>query len=251
MNVWAIADIHLSLSCPEKTMEDFGPRWALYMQRIQEHWLDLVQPEDLVLIPGDITWATHLDEALIDLNWIDKLKGHKLMIKGNHDSWWQSIQKLKKALPKSIEVIQNEAWNHKGLSIAGARLWDTTEYSCSSIVTLRPNPKANPKTHVPTPEENDRIYDKELLRLETSLKQMDQNANKKIVMTHYPPLPPDLQSTRAHKLMQSHQVDVCVFGHLHNVLDPHPPPFGVKDSIEYQFVAADYLHFKPKKIFEL
>ncbi|MCH9633959.1 MAG: hypothetical protein S4CHLAM7_06930 [Chlamydiae bacterium] len=248
MNIWALADLHLSLSCPDKTMEVFGETWSKYMERIQENWHRSVQPEDLVLLPGDITWANTLEQATKDLLWIDQLPGKKIMIRGNHDYWWQSLGKVKKILPKSIFAIQNDALNLDNISIGGSRLWDSPDFNSSEIIDFKPNPKANPKTIVPTSEDNEKIFKRELHRLELSLKQMDQNARLKIVMTHYPPITYDLKTTLVHELLLDFKINICVFGHIHNIISTPPPLFGDKDGISYFLVAADYLKFEPLKI---
>lgn len=82
MSIWVLSDLHLAFSVPEKTMEDFGPAWHNYAEKIADNWKKLVSPNDLVLIPGDVCWAKHLEEALIDLKWIDALPGTKLLLRG-------------------------------------------------------------------------------------------------------------------------------------------------------------------------
>lgn len=248
MNIWAIADIHLAISCPDKTMEDFGPQWNHYMDKMAASWKESVNEGDLVLIPGDISWARTLEDAKIDLEWLENLPGKKIMIRGNHDSWWQSKNKVKSILPPSVIALQNDAYSHKGVSIGGARLWDTSEYSNAKIVEYKENPKANPKTPVLTLQECDTLYDKEIHRLKISLDAMDKGAPLKIVLTHYPPLSWDLKSSRVHELLKEYQINICLFGHLHNLIPNPPPLFGEKEGISYQFVAADYLDFKIKKI---
>lgn len=248
MNIWAIADLHLALSCPEKTMEDFGPTWANYIKRIQENWANNVQKDDLVLIAGDITWAYTLEKAQVDLQWIDQLPGTKVMIRGNHDTWWQSLNKVQKILPPSIIALQNDAYNIEGLSIGGSRLWDTLEFNFSDLIELKENPKANPNTPILTEEENERIFSRELHRLELSLKAMNPSAPLKIVMTHYPPISHDLKPSKAHQMLKDYKVDICVFGHVHNITPSSLKLFGKKEGVNYLLTAADYLKFIPLKI---
>ena len=128
MTIWALADLHLSFGVPDKEMDVFGPKWKNHPEKIRANWEKLVKPDDLVLLPGDISWGMHPEEALPDLNWIDSLPGTKVMIRGNHDYWWTSISKVEKVLPKSIHVIQNNIYRWKDVIICGARLWDTEEY---------------------------------------------------------------------------------------------------------------------------
>lgn len=247
-HIWAIADLHLSISCPEKNMENFGDPWANYIERIKENWLTHIGKNDLVLLPGDITWATNLELAKIDLTFLATLPGIKVMIEGNHDYWWRSISQVRKILPKNFYALQNDALNLPGVSIAGSRLWDTNEYNFSELVDFRENPKANLNLVRLTEEENERIYIKELHRLELSLSKMDKEAKLKIAMTHYPPIGNDLKDSRVHKLLLKYDVDICVFGHIHSLHSHLPPLFGVKDGISYQLSAADYLQFIPLKL---
>ena len=249
--IWAMADLHLCIGCTQKTMEVFGPQWSNYIQRIKDNWQELVKPDDIVLVAGDITWALKLEEAKIDLDWIDALPGKKIMIRGNHDYWWKSLTQVQKILPSSIQLIQNNAINLPGVSIAGSRLWDTKEFNCSEIIDFKENPKANPKVKPLTIEENEKIFAKELHRLELSLSQMNVDAPLKIAMTHYPPLSHDLKPSTVHKILQKYNIDICVFGHIHNLKPNNPPIFGEKDGINYLFTAADYLQFFPMKVSKL
>lgn len=229
MKVWAIADLHLAISVPEKKMDIFGSGWTNYMERIESNWRSVICSDDLILLPGDITWAMKLEQAIVDLEWIDQLPGTKVMIRGNHDYWWSSASKVRAALPASIHIIQNDAFEWHEMSIGGARLWDTQEYQFS---------KADP---IPN-EESEKIYERELGRLELSLKAMKHK--KRLVMTHYPPIGPDLKPSRASKLLEHYGVSHCVFGHLH-AITKNDKQWGNKNGIDYHLVAGDYLDFKP------
>ena len=70
MKVFAIGDLHLSFDERiEKPMDVFGPRWINHHQRVKENWEKTVQAEDMVILPGDISWGLRLDEAMEDLAW--------------------------------------------------------------------------------------------------------------------------------------------------------------------------------------
>lgn len=249
MPVWALADLHLSISVPEKDMSFFGPSWNNYQALIQENWIKLIKSDDLVLIPGDITWAMKSEHAKIDLEWIDALPGKKLILKGNHDYWWGSLSKLKTILPPSIHPIQNNVFNWQDISVAGSRLWDTSEYSFGHLIDYKENPRAKTLATEPAdPQEDEKIFQRELLRLETSLKLLSPKAKIRIAMTHYPPINQHLEASRASTLLEKYQVDFCVFGHLHNLKPSLPSLFGVRNGVHYIFCAADYLKFVPIKI---
>lgn len=244
--IWAIGDLHLSFGVTNKSMEVFGPQWKNHAEQIAAHWKSIIHPEDLVLLPGDISWAMRLEEALVDLRWIDALPGTKVMIKGNHDYWWGSLKKLTEALPPSIHAIQNNAFFWKGIAIGGARLWDTPEYSFGSFIKIEENPRANPReTEELVQEElSQKLFDRELERLKLSLSQLDPRAHTRLAMTHYPPISADLQPSRAAQILEQHQIQTCVFGHLHNIKTDQTL-FGERSGIRYLLTSADYIHFQP------
>jgi uncharacterized protein len=246
MNIYAIADLHLAIGDPNKSMEVFGNNWKDYHEKILANWKATISPDDLVLIPGDICWSMHLNEAILDMQWIDALPGKKILIKGNHDYWWSSLSKVKKALPPSIDVIQNNAITVGDISIAGTRLWDSYEYNFNSIIQYQETSLV--KQEKTTKEEEEKIFLREMQRLEMSLSHLDPSSNVKIVMTHYPPIGLDMTSSRASKLLEQYNVDICVFGHLHNV-KKDIKIFGLRNNIKYYFVSSDYLNFSPKQIF--
>jgi len=242
MAIWAIGDLHLAFGAPEKSMEVFGPAWKDYAHRIEKNWREVVQNDDLVLIPGDISWALKLEEALVDLKWIDALPGTKVLLKGNHDYWWPSNKKLSEALPPSIDFVNNNVFNWNDVTIGGSRLWDTEEYSFKDFIEFQKNPLAKPKEVDKAQEQ--KIFERELERLKLSLEKLDDKAQMRIAMTHYPPISADLQGSKASKILEEFRIDVCVFGHLHNVKKERAL-FGEKNHIHYLFTSADYLNFKP------
>lgn len=242
MKIWAIADLHLPFGAPGKSMEAFGPAWEDYTSHIEENWKKVISEKDLVLIAGDISWAMKLEDAMKDLNWIDALPGTKVIIKGNHDYWWPSNKKLMEVLPSSIHFINNTAFTINGVTIGGCRLWDTPEYNFNEIITFQENPLAKEKKI--DLEKNEKIFEKELMRLHLSLNQLDANASYRIAMTHYPPISADLKNSRTSAILEEFKINACIFGHLHNV-KKNKPLFGEKNQVLYLFTSADYLNFEP------
>lgn len=242
MKFWALADLHLNIGVPEKDMQVFGPSWTDYTKKISLHWKSLVKEEDVVLIPGDISWAMKTKDAQKDLDWIDLLPGKKVLLKGNHDHWWTSKSKVEKMLSDSMFLVQNNCVVLHDVAIAGARLWDTDEYGFDDYIIYRKNPKA--KNKAIDLDHEKALFEKELIRLETSLQAIPPQIKTRIAMTHYPPVGPDLNESKASKLLEKYGVQYCVFGHLHNV-KKNTLQFGVKNGIEYLFTAADYRDFSP------
>ncbi|HOB64570.1 MAG: hypothetical protein GX095_01420 [Clostridiales bacterium] len=199
MNVYAISDLHLS-SGDDKPMDIFGAVWADYWQHICADWDTKVKDDDIVLIPGDISWAMKLDGALLDMQMIDALKGIKVITRGNHDYWWESISKLRAKLPPTIKSIQNDAIRIGDFVICGTRGWTVPEAGLKS-----------------TPEDI-KLYEREKIRLDMSLKAADgirQEGDRLIVMMHFPPFNSRLEDSDFTRLIDAHKADAVVYGHLH------------------------------------
>lgn len=248
MTIWAIADLHLSFGVANKEMGIFGSHWENHAEKISKSWSTVVLPNDLVLIPGDISWAMTAAEVKPDLDWIDRLPGTKVLLKGNHDYWWGSVSKVKSLLPPSCHIIQNGSFFWNGVSIAGSRLWDTPEYSFGNIIERTYENQQKPGlTHTDHSEDKEKIFQRELGRLELSLQSMNPQAVVRIAMTHYPSIGLDLKDSRVSRLLEKYGVNQCVFGHLHNV-KPGQSIFGDHHGINYHLVACDFLNFTPLKI---
>jgi uncharacterized protein len=244
MHIWAISDLHLSFGVANKQMDLFGENWVEHARKMAHNWDRLVHEEDLVLIAGDVSWATRLSEALPDLAWIEQRPGTKVIVRGNHDFWWESLSKVRKSLPPSLHVIQNDAYVTPTVAIGGARLWNSTEYSFNAILDYKPG---LPRIEQDTSQDAE-IFARELLRLEMSLKQLPIDAPLKIAMTHYPPIGLNLHESLASRLCKKYGVHVVVFGHLHSFKPNLPPIFGTAENIRYVLTSADYLNFCPVQI---
>lgn len=246
MAIWTIGDLHLSFNTPGKEMALFGSQWIDHHAKIAQFWDEHVHADDLVLIPGDISWAMRLEQAKMDLEWIDARPGTKVLIRGNHDYWWDSASKIRKALPPSLHIISNDAFLWNDVAIGGARLWDSKEYSFSSFIDMKET-KSSAEPPVKDIVEDEKIFEREVSRLALSLQAMNKNASLKIVMTHYPPISADLKDSTVSNMLKAAGIDIVVFGHLHS-LKRDQKLFGIKEGVSYHLVSCDWLDFKLLKI---
>ena len=226
MAVWAISDLHLPAH--EKPMDIFGPHWANHFERIREDWLQRVQPEDIVLLPGDLTWAMHLEEAQEDLEKIGALPGRKLLLRGNHDYWWSSIGRVRRTLREGCYALQNDSMMLDGMLFAGSRGW-----------TIPGDPEGE--------GDDARIYRRERQRLEMSLKSaraLSADAPL-IVMMHYPPRGDTLEGFA--DLLKAYNAQHVVYGHLHGA-GLAGAIEGDQDGVIYHQVSCDGLDFRLAQI---
>lgn len=223
MNIYAIGDLHLP-GGDDKPMHVFGAHWEGHFERISRDWREKVGPDDVVLIPGDISWAMQVQDALPDLQAIGALPGQKILLRGNHDYWWCGITRLREMLPEKMYAVQNDALRIGDTVFCGTRGW-----------TL-PGSGAAP--------EDEKIYNRELMRMEMSLKRAAAlRTGRLVVMCHFPPLGEGGTATRLSDLLEQYRADDVVYGHLHGV-SLRGAVTGTCGGIRYHCVSCDGLGFK-------
>ncbi|HCX61490.1 metallophosphoesterase [Sedimentibacter sp.] len=228
MKIFAIADLHFD-SQKGKPMNVFGDNWINHEEKIIENWKRVVSEDDLVLIPGDISWAGKLNEAIEDLLRIDELPGIKIIGKGNHDYWWSTSSKLNKLNLKTIKFLKNNSYEFDDVSVCGTRGWDTMEEHADA-------------------KSNEKIYLRELNRLRISLECAGKKGNKIIVMLHYPPFNSAGLPNEFFHMLKEFKTDVCIYGHLHGEDGHKNVREGLIEQVQVHCVSSDYMDFKPKKI---
>lgn len=229
MAIWAIADLHLSHD-RAKPMDIFGPCWENHAEKIAANWRRLVGGDDLVIVAGDISWAMQLSEAAADLNWIAALPGRKLLLRGNHDYWWSSISKVRAALPPGMAALQNDHYVFEDWAICGSRGW------------ICPGEEGFDSEH------DEKIYRREIGRLELSLESARLAGRERIVAAlHYPPFNRQGSPSGFTGLLERYGVSYCVYGHIHD--EGRDRLFqGERGGVNYIFVAADGVDFTPVRV---
>lgn len=223
MSVFAIGDLHLP-GGDDKPMNVFGPHWEGHWEKIRADWLCRVAEPDVVLIPGDISWAMQLGDALPDLRAIGELPGRKILLRGNHDYWWGAISRVREALPADMYALQNDALLMDGVAYCGSRGWTNPQQGSA---------------------EDARLYERELARLRLSLERARQlnPAGRLVALTHFPPLGEGGAETPVSDMMAEFGVSDVVYGHLHGA-SVRGAFTGEAGGVRYHFVSCDGLAFK-------
>ena len=227
MQIYAIADLHLSLTS-EKPMDVFGEAWRGHAEKLERNWRERVQADDLVLVPGDISWAMQLSAALPDLSFIGDLPGKKILLKGNHDYWWSAIGRVRASLPEGMRALQNDSIVENGIGICGSRGW-----LCPGSNNFN--------------AEDQKIYLRELDRLSLSLASLPE-VETKIAMLHFPPFTDKEKGSGFTERLEAAGVQIALYGHLHGEANRYAFE-GERNGVYYHCVAADKLDFMPKLIY--
>lgn len=212
-------------------MDRFGDHWLNHDQKIFDAWERLVSKDDLVIVAGDTSWALRLEDALPDLNRIGEAKGTKLLIKGNHDYWWETKSKMTRALHSSIGILNASSTIINRVAVVGTRGW------------MCPN-------DVHFDEQAAKIYEREVGRLRLafdSLRGHEHEFDLLIAALHYPPTNAAHEPSGFTALIDEFGADICVYGHLHGE-DIRGALTGLLEKTIYHVVSADAVDFAPAHI---
>lgn len=230
MSIFVIADLHLSFNNP-KPMNVFGDNWSNHEEKIKNDWKSKVKENDLVILPGDFSWETYLENTIQDFTYLKNLPGKKILLKGNHDYWWTTITSMRKFLLENqfcnIDFLYNNSYEFENKILCGTRGWSLLD------------------------EEMDKkLINRELGRLELSLQDGIKNFGTEkeiIVFMHYPPITKNKilsgDEMKFISLMKKYNVKKCYYGHLHGA-SIQDAIEGIVQGIEFKLVSADRLDFK-------
>lgn len=236
MSIYIIGDLHLSFS-QDKPMSIFGQNWEGHTEKIREDWLKKVKPEDTVILAGDFSWATYLEETYADFCYLNELPGKKILLKGNHDYWWTTVTSMKRYLQEkkieNIDFLFNNSFEIENKVLVGTRGWALLDS-----------------------ENSQKMIKREADRLELSIKSaIEQYGEEKemIAIMHYPPISTSSMKneytyeSKFLEIMKQYHIKTCYYAHLHGA--SHKDAIeGEIEGINFKLISADYLDFKLEKI---
>ncbi len=230
MKVFAISDLHLS-TVAEKPMDIFGESWENYFEEISADWRQKVSDDDVVLLPGDFSWAMHIEEAVPDFRLVEALPGKKVLLRGNHDYWWNTISQVRSTIPQGFFALQNDCLRFEDVLVCGTRGW-----VCPDGDNLS--------------EDDKRIYLREQERLKLSLsamQKMRRPQDRVIAIMHYPPFNGKYDDSEFIKQFIVAEVPTVVYGHLHGK-DCRASLYMKKFGMEFYLTSCDLVGNKLTRI---
>lgn len=229
MSIYVIADLHLSFS-QNKPMDIFGDNWENHAEKIKNNWIKKVKADDYVILPGDFSWATYIEDTKSDFSYLNSLPGKKILLKGNHDYWWTTLASMRKFVKENefenIDFLYNNSYLVEDKIIVGTRGWNVLDS-----------------------EDDKKMIKRETARLELSIKDGIQKygiEREIIAFLHYPPITQNnlnkLENREFINMLKKYNIKRCYYGHLHG--QSHKDAVtGIIDGIEYKLISADYLNF--------
>lgn len=225
MALFVIADLHLSLGT-DKPMDGFKG-WQDYVSRLEENWRSIVKPEDTVVIAGDISWAMKLEDSLSDFTFINSLPGEKIIMKGNHDYWWSTRNKIDNFFAQNglntLHILHNGAYRVGDRAICGTRGW-----------------LYNSET-----EEDKKIVNREVGRLVASLEEGKKLGGELTAFLHYPPVYDIMECREILDTLVEYDVKQCYFGHIHGQYAAKKALVGEYRGVHMHLISCDYVNFCP------
>ncbi len=242
--IWALSDLHLSTS-GAKPMDKFGDHWDHHDAQMAANWDAVVQPDDIVLTPGDFSWATKAHEVAGDLAWLGARPGWKILVKGNHDHWWPgTATKLAAIMPPRTFAMKKTACSIHDVGFFGARGGD--------FAPLTRYGDARSQAEVDTWLDRE---EQELRRSIEHLDQLDAAAGRtrglRICLFHYPPIAPGRQVSRFTPIIEAAGATFCIYGHLHGREVGAAKVEGLFGGVSYRCASCDQIGFAPLKIADL
>lgn len=230
MGLYTIGDLHLSLST-NKPMDIFGEVWRGHTEKLKESFSKL-SAEDTIVLCGDSSWGISLEESLEDFRFIDALPGQKIILKGNHDYWWETASKMNAFFAaneiKTIRILHNNCYFYGDYALCGTRGWFKDEETADMA-------------------HNRKVLNREAQRLECSLKAAGDRPI--LCFLHYPPMYQGYECPEILAVLQKYPVQACYYGHLHGPSHKRAIE-GRRFGMDFSLVSADYLRFELKKICE-
>ena len=236
MAIFAIADLHLSFQT-DKPMNIFGEQWNGYEKKIEQNWKSMISSEDLVLLPGDFSWSMYLKDTFKDFEFLNKLPGKKILLKGNHDYWWTTVTSMNEFIKENnfnnINFLFNSAIEYEDKIIVGTRGWSLND----------------------SEDDYEKMLNREAIRLENSILDgiKKYGENKEIIcMMHYPPITKTMLESNKHskyiEIMKKYNIHTCIYGHLHGNSQQEAVE-GTYEGVKLKLISSDYLKFVPYKLY--
>ena len=248
MGLYAIGDLHLHFQSECKSaLQRTDPVWRNHETVFLRNCRRLLTPEDTLVLLGDHSWGRSLAECERDLAWIAALPGRKILLRGNHDAFWDAgkTQKLNALFQGKLHFLQGNYFSYGDYALVG-----TKGYCFEGPFYL--DKKGRIKGWDQEAEENaERLVQRELVRLRASFEAARKDGRSRFLMfLHYPPTSILEKRSPFTELAEEYGAHQVIYAHCHGESRFHDSIQGNFRSIEYSLVSGDYLRWTPRKLLD-
>lgn len=248
MSLYAIGDLHLHFQTELKVKAQRKDRvWKNHEEKFQRICRELITPEDTLVLVGDHSWGRNLAECEQDLQYIMDLPGKKVLLRGNHDMFWDAKKTpmLNERYAEKLFFLQDNYAQYRDYALVG-----TKGYCFEGPFYLNRRGQIVGWDEEKA-EHAKKLVERELERLRLSFEAAKEDGYRKyILFLHYPPTSILEDESPFTAMAEEYGAEQLIYAHSHGEARFHDSILGERNGILYCLVSGDYLRWKPMKVLE-
>lgn len=248
MALYAIGDLHLHFQTELKARAQMKERvWRNHEEKFRKNCAVLLREEDTLVLVGDHSWGHKLAECEEDLRYISDLPGRKILLRGNHDMFWDAAKtgQLNERYAGKLHFLQNNYYAYRDLALVGTKghTFEGPFYLNARRQVIGWDEKAE--------EHAKKLVERELERLRISFEAARSDGYRRfVVFLHYPPTSILEDDSAFTAMAEEYGAEQVIYAHCHGETRFHDSILGLKNGIRYSLVSGDYLRWQPLKILD-
>lgn len=245
MSLYAIGDLHLSFQVLDKKMDGFGRVWVDHEKKVKKNCERMVSENDTLVLVGDHSWGRKLSECEEDLKFIEDLPGRKVLVRGNHDMFWDAKKtvRLNELYQGRLTFLQGSYVSYEDYALVG-----TKGYTFEGPFYLDRRGRISGWDEKEA-EHAEKLVEREYERLVTSFEAAKKDGYTKYIMfLHYPPTNILQKQSCFTKIAEKYRVEHVIYAHCHGEERFHDSIQGEFHGIQYHLVSGDFLRWSPERI---
>ena len=245
MSLYTIGDLHLHFGSELKAKNQIeGKVWQNHEEIFRSNCEKLIRPEDTLVLVGDHSWGKNLSEAEKDLEYICDLPGRKILLRGNHDMFWDAKKtaSLNELYVGRLEFLQNNYYAYEDYALVG-----TKGYTFEGPFYVRGKKIVGWDASAESAAIH--LIDREMERLRISFEAARKDGFSRFIMfLHYPPTNVMERNSDFTAIAEEYKAEQVIYAHCHGEHRFHDSIEGRHHGIMYRLVSGDYLKWVPQQI---
>ena len=248
MSLYAIGDLHLHFQTPLKARAQMRERvWKDHEEKFRRNCAGLLTEEDTLVLVGDHSWGRSLAECEEDFRYIRELPGRKILLRGNHDMFWDAArtEQLNERFAGQLCFLQNNYYSYRDYALVGTKgfCFEGPFYLNARGRIVGWDEKA--EAHA------GKLVERELRRLRCSFEAAKADGYRKFILfLHHPPTSILEDDSGFTAMAEEYGAEQLVYAHSHGESRFHDSIQGEKNGVRYSLVSGDYRKWQPLKLLD-